>query len=333
MDIVFADDMIEFKPRPEREGRSDDPKGRPYKQVNNVIINMLDAQRELSDRLKDRYITFRDAEGKEKVRMMREPGGQFNPLVIEGEGVKLAMDPRLVEYGTKIVDDKVVTDEKVLDPRNPNLKINKMIGNAMRHYNEHPKATQMIFMQVGYTDTVERVVGRNDDGTAEKQRFRVFNVAKEIKRRLMEEGVPEDQIAIFSSLSKEKRAEAALKMQEGIIRFAIGSTETMGTGVNAQNELIAMHHLDAPWMPGDLDQRNGRGHRQGNHWNTVNEYRYLTEGPQDGRRWQVLLTKDRFIKELMRCIFAWSTRYFTFFVLRTILTGVECAFFNIFAHD
>lgn len=300
MDIVFADDMVEFKPRPEREGRSDDPKGRPYKQVNNVIINMLDAQRELSDQLKDRYITFRDAEGKEKVRMMREPGGRFNPLVIEGEGVKLAMDPRLVDYGTKIVDDKVVTDESILDPRNPNLKINKMITNAMTHYNEHPKATQMIFMQVGYTDSVERVVGRNADGTAEKQRFRVFNVAKEIKRRLMEEGVPEDQIAIFSSLSKEKRAEAALKMQDGTIRFAIGSTETMGTGVNAQNELIAMHHLDAPWMPGDLDQRNGRGHRQGNHWNTVNEYRYLTEGPQDGRRWQVLLTKDRFIKEFMR---------------------------------
>ncbi len=117
----------------------------------------------------------------------------------------------------------------------------------------------------------------------------------------MEEGVPESEIVLFSTITdKAKRAEVAEKMQRGEIRYAIGSTDTMGTGVNAQHEMVAMHHLDAPWMPGELEQRNGRGHRQGNRWNTVHEHRYLTEGPQDGRRWQVLLTKSRFIQRFLK---------------------------------
>lgn len=81
-------------------------------------------------------------------------------------------------------------------------------------------------------------------------------------------------------------------------RVVIGQTQTLGVGVNMQMHMRAMHHLDAPWMPGELEQRNGRGQRQGNHWNTVQEYRYLTEG-MDGRRWQVLAIKDRFIKDFM----------------------------------
>lgn len=301
MDIVFADDMPEFTQRDSREGRSESPIGRPFKQIHNIIVNMLPSQRAHSEELKRRYEKFRDAQGRDKVRMMREPGGRFNPLVIEGEGVKLAMDPRLLGYGTKQVGDgPLETDSSVLDPRDPGLKINMMLQNAMTHYHEHPKATQMIFMQVGYNDWVTRTEGRTPAGDPIRERYRVFNLAKEIRRRLIEEGVPAEQIAIFSGMSKEKRTLSAEQMRNGDIRFAIGSTETMGTGVNAQDELVAMHHLDAPWMPGDLEQRNGRGHRQGNKWNTVHEYRYLTEGPQDGRRWQVLLTKDRFIKEFMR---------------------------------
>jgi N12 class adenine-specific DNA methylase len=301
MDIVFAEEMSEFKPRASRDGRSENPVGRPYKQVHNVTTEMLPAQERHSEDLKQRYTIFKNAPGKEKVRMMREAGGKYNPLIIEGEGVKLAMDPRLVGFGTKVGSDgKLTTNSETLDPKDPRLKVNRMLHNAMAHYHEHPQTSQMIFMQIGHDDWTTRVIGRTDAGKPITERVRVFNLAKEIKRRLMEEGVPEEEIALFSTMSKEKRTETAQLMKEGKVRFAIGSTETMGTGVNAQDELIAMHHLDAPWMPGDLEQRNGRGHRQGNKWNTVNEYRYLTEGPQDGRRWQVLLTKSRFIEKFMR---------------------------------
>ncbi len=300
MDIVFAEEMPEFIPRETREGRSEQPIGRPYKQVHNVTVGMIPSQEQHSEELKQRYTTFKNAAGRDKVRMMREPDGKFNPLVIEGEGVKLAMDPRLTGFGTKIENGQLVTDSTLVDPKDPNLKVNRMLHNAMAHYQEHPQTSQMIFMQVGHNDWTTRTVGRNQAGKPITERVRVFNLAREIKRRLMEEGVPENEIALFSTMSKEKRTETAQLMKEGKVRFAIGSTETMGTGVNAQDELIAMHHLDAPWMPGDLEQRNGRGHRQGNKWNTVHEYRYLTEGPQDGRRWQVLLTKSRFIEKFMR---------------------------------
>jgi uncharacterized coiled-coil protein SlyX len=301
MDLVFADNMPEFLPRPEREGRSENPVGRPYKQVNNVIVNMIPEQKAHSEQLAQRYITFRDARGRDKVRMMREPGGRHNPLVIEGEGVKLAMDPRMTGIGTKEENGTLVTDTDKFDPRDPNLKVNRMLSNAMPLYHEHPKSTQMIFLQIGYKNKATRILGRTDAGDKIKITVPAFNMAAEIKRRLIEEGVDPSEIAVFSAnMSKEKRAAVAEAMRRGEIRFAIGSTQTMGTGVNAQDEMAAMHHLDAPWMPGDLEQRNGRGHRQGNKWNTIQEYRYLTEGPQDGRRWQVLLTKDKFIREFMR---------------------------------
>jgi len=306
MDIVFAEDMPEFSPRDRREGRTENPVGIPFKQIHNTTLEMIPHQQAHSEELKERYTTFKNAQGRDKVRMMREPGGRYNPLVIEGEGVKLAMDPRLTGFGTRVNDEgAIVTDwgpetSNTLDPKDPALKINRMLQNAMAHYHEHPKATQMIFMQVGHNDWTTRTLGRTHDGEPITERVRVFNLAKEVKRRLIEEGVAENEIAIFSTMSKSRRTQAAQDMRDGKIRFAIGSTETMGTGVNAQDEMAAMHHLDAPWMPGDLEQRNGRGHRQGNKWNTVHEYRYLTEGPQDGRRWQVLLTKSRFIDRFMR---------------------------------
>jgi N12 class adenine-specific DNA methylase len=290
MDTVFANEMPEFVPRPTRDGRVEegDPIiGRPYKQVHNETLDMMPIQKRMSDDLKRRYSQLMAAKGKTKYEMMKTR--EYNPLTINNEGVKMALDPRLMDG----------VDPRSVDPRDPRLKINKMIVNAMDYYNQHPKATQMIFMEIGHSDWSERVVGRDNDGKPIKERVRVYNLAKEIKRRLIEEGVAEKEIAIFSAMSKEQRSEAAKAMNRGEIRFAIGGTETLGTGVNAQENLVAMHHLDAPWMPGSLEQRNGRGHRQGNRWNTVHEHRYLTEGPQDGRRWQVLLTKDRFIYRFM----------------------------------
>ncbi len=284
LDTVFADDMPEFKLRDSRDGLTESPIGRPYREVHLDIGEMTPEQAAVAQDLRERYTEFKKARGKEKRAMMFTK--THNPLNIEGEGVKNALDPRF--------------SNQAADSSDPNLKINRMMKNAMAYYHEHPKAAQMIFMQTGFNDTATRTVSNGPGMPPTVTTERVFNLAKDIKQRLIAAGVPVEQIAIFSDLSKEKRAEAADAMQKGQIRFAIGSTETMGTGVNAQNYLVAMHHLDAPWMPGDLEQRNGRGWRQGNRWNTVHEHRYLTEGSHDGRRWQILLTKSRFIEAFMR---------------------------------
>jgi N12 class adenine-specific DNA methylase len=279
LDIVFADDMPEFEPRSDRDERTEDAIGRPFKQVVNEISPMSAVQKAHKEQLSARYRRWKNMNGKQKRDAMRS-GAPEMPIMIEGEGVKSSMDYRLIE-------------PNALDT--PDSKVYRAAKNIMRHYGEHPKSTQMVFMQTGFSDFVER--GNKEKG---KVKVPVFNVAKDLKNKLIEAGLSEDEIVIFSDLSADERKIAAEKMQEGLIRVAIGSTETMGTGVNAQMEMRAMHHLDAPWMPGDLEQRNGRGWRQGNRWNTVLEYRYITEGSHDGRRWQILLTKDRFIKKFMK---------------------------------
>jgi N12 class adenine-specific DNA methylase len=285
LDIVFADDMPEFKPRTQREGRTEDAIGRPFKKVINEIAPMTHAQKRHKEDLSERYQRWKNMTGRERVKAMRV-GAPEVPIIIEGEGVKAAIDMRLIDRSMPEAQDG---------------KIARALNNVMKHYAEHEKSTQMIFMQTGFSDFAERSTGqRTPDGKPIKIKVPVFNVAKDIKRQLIERGIPAHQIAIFSDMDAEERKIAAEQMQRGEIRVAIGSTETMGTGVNAQNELRAMHHIDAPWMPGDLEQRNGRGWRQGNRWNTVLEYRYITEGSHDGRRWQILLTKDRFIKRFMK---------------------------------
>ena len=274
LDVVFADDMPEFVDRANRDGLTENPIGRPYKLVHLEVDDMTQNQRDTADDIRRRYQTFKAASGKEKRDMLK--GRDFNPIVLDGEGVKNALDPRLNDPGA--------------DASDPRLKVNRMIRRAMGHYHEHPQSTQMIFMQVGFNDYVTR----------NKVRVPAFNLAKAIKKQLIENGVKNEEIVVFSDLDREQRADAARDMRAGKIRFAIGSSESMGTGVNAQDYLVAMHHLDAPWMPGDLEQRNGRGWRQGNKWNTVHEYRYLAEGSHDARRWQVLLTKKRFIDAFIR---------------------------------
>lgn len=284
-DVVYAKDMPEFKPRPTKEGRDETGSGRPFKQKIDVTVPMTPNQVAHLGDLRERVRQWNAMKGKERIQEMRS-GGRRSPIIIEGEGVKAALDYRLM--------DPSAPDEK-------DSKVNRMLETAMNHYREHPKATQMIFMERGYYDSVTRT-RKNKDGTKTTYKVPAFNLANDIVEKLVAQGIPREQIAVFPWLSKEKRKLAAEAMQRGEIRFAIGGTETMGTGVNAQNELRAMHHLDAPWMPGELEQRNGRGWRQGNRWNSVIEYRYFTEGSHDGRRWQILLTKDKFIRRFVEAV-------------------------------
>ena len=299
MDIVFADDMPEFKPRTingktlastdlteaERDelvnGRTENAIGRPYKKIVNDIGPLSPEQETALLRLSELAREFRDGSKKDRRDWMLS-GNERNPVIIETRAANAGLDVRLYDKDA---------------PDHPQNKVNRVTKNVLKIYGEHKLATQVIFVDRGYGDTAYRT--HQQSGQKIKIKVDRFNLTKDIVDKLVKGGIPRDQIAIVDgSVSKQKRKEISAKMNKAEIRVVIGQTNTLGIGVNMQKNLRAMHHMDAPWMPGDLTQRNGRGERQGNEWNTVLEYRYITE-KLDGRRWQVLSVKDRFIKSFL----------------------------------
>ena len=287
-DIVFADDMPEFLPRQtesgktmadeltakERDelenGRSENAIGRPYKKVIVDSAEMTPEQASIMSLLVERAKKFRDASRKERKEIMLS-GSPESPILVETDASNAGLDQRLFKDAKRQVYANGSSDSKAA----------RAVKNILKHYREHPLATQAVFMDRGFDKTG-------------------FNLAKSIVDDLVKNGVPRKEIAIVSGeTSDERRAAIADAMNRAEIRIVIGNTQTLGVGVNMQRNLRALHHLDAPWTPADLEQRNGRGHRQGNQWNTVLEYRYLTER-LDGRRWQVLAVKDRFIKSFLK---------------------------------
>lgn len=303
MDIVFADDMPEFKPRStsngktlssenltdaERDhllnGRTENPVGRPYKKVVTDVAEMTSDQKEILSKLQGYAATFKRASKKDRREMMLA-GRPEVPVMVETAAANAGLDARLY--------DITASDS-------PTSKVNRAVGRIAFHYNEHPMATQVVFVERGYSSTSESRKKDRETGEVSVTTKERFNLVADLVAKLEGHGIPRKQIAIVDgNTSKEKRKEIADAMNRAEVRVVIGNTKTLGVGVNMQTNLRAMHHLDAPWMPGDLEQRNGRGHRQGNKWNTVIEYRYLTERI-DGRRWQVLSVKDRFIKSFLK---------------------------------
>jgi N12 class adenine-specific DNA methylase len=305
MDIVFADDMPEFVPRETKSGKSLHDKditekekdellngrvdtgkvvGRPYKKLLNEVAEMSPEQRNILAEIVERSNSFANASGKERREIMLS-GDNRNPVIIETDAAKAGFDPRLY--------DKDLSDH-------PDNKINRCVTNVIGHYAEHELASQVIFMEKGYSDTAKRSAGKNDAGEKMTRTVDVFNAAKDLKDKLIAKGILAEEIALVTGkVSKKKRKEIADKVNSGEIRVVVGLTATLGTGVNMQENLRAMHHLDAPWMPGELEQRNGRGHRQGNRWNTVYEYRYITDNI-DARRWQVLAKKQKMITDFLK---------------------------------
>lgn len=280
-DVVQAKDMPEFVDRatetgktlgspgltPEERdflenGRTENPTGRPYKRVINDVVEIPSDQATILAQLREEAQAFKRA----SARYRRD--NKHIPLVIDTEVGNASLDARL--YDTEAVD-------------NPNSKVNRVTKNVLEIY-KTPKTAQMIFFDKGYNPSK-----RNPN----------FNMIDDLIDKLVKGGIPRNEIAIVAGdLKPEQKQAIAKAMNTSKLRVAIGQSGTLGVGVNAQDNLRAMHHMDAPWRPGDLEQRNGRGHRQGNSWNTVLEYRYITEGI-DGRRWQVLTIKDRFIKQFI----------------------------------
>ncbi|HRT54135.1 MAG TPA: helicase-related protein, partial [Flavobacteriales bacterium] len=303
MDIVFADDMPEFKPRATAQGRTlgdkdlteaerlellngrtENPIGRPYKKVVADVAEMTPDQQRILARLQEYANRFKNASKKERREIMLA-GRPESPVLVETGASNAGLDARLY--------DMSASDE-------PTNKVNRAVRRIIEHYNEHPQATQVVFVERGFSDaSVSRKKDRETGQVIVTKKER-FNLVADMVDKLVAQGVKREEIAIVDGgTSKDKRKAIADAMNRAEIRVVIGNTKTLGVGVNMQVNLRAMHHLDAPWMPGDLEQRNGRGHRQGNKWNTVMEYRYLTERI-DGRRWQVLAVKDRFIKAFLK---------------------------------
>lgn len=309
MDTVFAEDMPEMRPRKvngkelsdpalteaERaellNGRTEGAKDRPYKKVVNDSADMTAEQMRIFTRLQQYAREFRDATGKQKKEWMLA-GDPRSPLITEGIVSKASFDARLL-------DDEGFAGQEGRVPDEPTSKASRVVKNVLEIYNSHPNANQVIFSDTGFGKRATRSAGVHD---GEKQTYTVpvFATMHDILERLVQGGIPREQIAIVDgSTSKERRKEIAEAMNSSKIRVVIGSTDTLGVGVNMQRNLRAMHHVDAPYMPGELEQRNGRGMRQRNQWNTVLEYRYMTDR-LDGKRWQILAVKQRFINAFMK---------------------------------
>lgn len=190
----------------------------------------------------------------------------------------------------KITSDgrKVALDQRMLDvslPENENSKINNCVNIAFKIYEKYNniKATQMIFSDIGTPNTEGR-----------------FDAYKDIKNKLIEKGVPKEEIAIIHDYNNDtKKLTLQMQMREGKIRFLIGSTAKCGTGLNVQTRLKALHHLDVPWRPSDIEQREGRIIRQGNQNDEVDIFRYVTKNTFDTYSWQIIEQKQRFVGQIM----------------------------------
>lgn len=309
MDTVFAEDMPEMKPRRTKNGkvltdpslteaervellngRTEGAADRPYKKIINESAEMTNAQKQIFDRLQKLSKEWRNADPKQRREWMIK-GDEHSPIIVEGKANKASLDVRLNDESLAGMEGQTNDDQ--------NSKASRVVKNVAEIYKSHPHANQVIFTDAGFNTSVQRTK-RSGDGDKSKYTVKVFSTVNDIVARLVQQGIPRNQIAVVTgTTSKEKRSEIASAMNKSTIRVVIGSTDTLGVGVNMQRNLRAMHHLDAPYMPGDLEQRNGRGLRQANQWNTVLEYRYMTDR-LDGRRWQILAVKQRFINAFMK---------------------------------
>ena len=210
------------------------------------------------------------ADRAEAVRDRRVDATVDNMLKITNDGRKLALDQRLI--------NDMLPDED-------NSKATTCVDKAFEIWEEtkEQKSAQLIFCDLSTP---------KGDGT--------FNVYEDIRGKLIEKGVPPEEIAFIHDANTETRkAEQFAKVRSGQVRFLLGSTAKMGAGTNVQDRLIALHHLDVPWRPSDIEQQEGRILRQGNMNDKVKIFRYVTEGTFDSYSWQLVENKQKFIGQIM----------------------------------
>lgn len=197
-----------------------------------------------------------------------------NMLAITNDGRKLALDQRLADSSL---------------PDDPGSKLNMVVENVFNTWesSKPTKGTQLIFCDLATPSAAGKDSGR-------------FCAYDDIRDKLIAKGVPADQIAyIHDADTPAKKNALSSKMKSGAIRVLIGSTAKMGAGFNVQERLVALHHVDCPWRPRDVEQRDGRILRQGNTNEKVHIYRYVTEGTFDSYNWQTVENKQKFISQVV----------------------------------
>lgn len=233
----------------------------PEAEYHNEVIKPSGFQKDMVDSF---------AERAEKVRNGMVDATVDNLLKITNDGRKLALDQRL-------------TDE--LLPDDPESKVNTCLDNIHRIWeaSKEQKSTQLVFCDLSTP---------HGDGK--------FNVYDDLKAKLVRMGIPETEIAfIHDAKTETQKAALFTNVRSGNVRILLGSTAKMGAGTNVQKRLIAEHHLDIPWRPSDIEQREGRILRQGNENSKVDIFRYVTENTFDSYMWQTIESKQKFISQIM----------------------------------
>ena len=233
----------------------------PTVNYHNVAMKPSEHQRDMVASLAERAERVRNG--------MVEPTVD-NMLKITNDGRKLALDQRLVNG---------------MLPDNEESKVNACMDNIYRVWEagEEKKLTQLVFCDLSTP---------HNDGT--------FNVYDDLKAKLMERGIPTEEIAFIHDAKTEvQKAALFTSVRRGLVRVLIGSTAKMGAGTNVQRKLAAEHHLDIPWRPSDIEQREGRMIRQGNTNESVDVFRYVTENTFDAYMWQTIESKQKFISQIM----------------------------------
>ena len=233
----------------------------PEAEYINEVLKPSETQQEMVSSFADRAEQVRNGNVNPKID---------NMLKITNDGRKLALDQRLIND---------------LLPDEPESKVNLCVENAYRVWEESTpdKSTQLIFCDLSTPKT---------DGT--------FNVYDDVREKLVAKGIPREEIAFIHEANTEiKKAELFAKVRSGQVRILLGSTPKLGAGTNIQDRLIALHHLDCPWKPSDLEQQEGRILRQGNRNQKVKIFRYVTENTFDSYMWQILENKQKFISQIM----------------------------------
>ena len=248
----------------------------PKAEYENVVLQPSEHQKEMVASLAERAEAVRDRSV--------EPH-EDNMLKITNDGRKLALDQRLI--------NPLLPDEE-------HSKVNALVQKAYEIWDrtKADKSAQLIFCDLSTPKIVGKTTAADGEKIVEAEVF--DDVYHDIKRKLVNRGVSEEEIAFIHEANTElRKTELFGKVRSGQVRFLIGSTQKMGAGTNVQDRLVALHHLDVPWRPSDIEQQEGRILRQGNRNDTVSIFRYVTEGTFDSYSWQVIENKQKFISQIM----------------------------------
>lgn len=254
---------------------------RPDAHFHDVTIDPSDYQQDFIESLADRA---------EMVRKRDVTPREDNMLKITSDGRKAALDQRLINP---------------LLPDAPDSKVNACVNNIFNIYTRTTiqKSAQLVFCDLSTPTNGSQIpMIEKEDGTwaVDREQYRFQNVYDDLKVKLMDKGIPANEIAFIHDAKNDKqKAEIFAKVRSGDIRVLIGSTAKMGAGTNVQKKLKALHHLDVPWKPSDIEQQEGRILRQGNDNPEVDIFRYITKSTFDAYSWQIIENKQKFIGQIM----------------------------------